>query len=168
MISVVEECSVDSSDVSPAVVSKDQILEQLTSLGPCIFIETHKALGTCPKELFSILGIKFPMGLFYADSEAQWQHVKYVLIKSIYQRKRLEGLSTFEDAIQLIRKSQKIMIVTGAGISVSCGIPDFRSEGGLYDRIQSRFALAEPECVFDIEFFRIDPEPFFSFAKVFY
>lgn len=51
--------------------------------------------------------------------------------------------------------------------SVSCGIPDFRSENGVYD-LASRLdlGLTCPEDLFDLEFFTDDPEPFFKFAKV--
>ncbi|CAN0011206.1 unnamed protein product, partial [Laminaria digitata] len=53
--------------------------------------------------------------------------------------------------------------------SVSCGIPDFRSENGVYD-LASRLdlGLTCPEDLFDLEFFTDDPEPFFKFAKALY
>ena len=34
---------------------------------------------------------------------------------------------------------KSIVIVSGAGISVSAGIPDFRSPGGLYEAVQKYF-----------------------------
>lgn len=55
---------------------------------------------------------------------------------------------------------------TGAGISVSAGIPDFRSPGtGLYSQLQ-RYNLPWPEAVFDIHYFRHTPQPFYMLAKV--
>ena len=59
------------------------------------------------------------------------------------------------------------MIVTGAGVSVSCGIPDFRSEKGIYSRLQE-YELDDPQQMFDIEYFRESPEIFYSFAKELY
>ena len=56
------------------------------------------------------------------------------------------------------------MILTGAGVSVSCGIPDFRSPNGIYSRL-SEFELDEPQQMFDLEFFRERPEIFYSFAR---
>ena len=43
------------------------------------------------------------------------------------------------------------------------GIPDFRSEGGLYSKAE--FAeLPSPESVFDIDFFQKRPGPFYKLA----
>ena len=48
---------------------------------------------------------------------------------------------------------KKIMVMTGAGISVSAGIPDFRSPGtGLYDTLQE-FDLPYPEAIFTLDYF---------------
>jgi hypothetical protein len=39
----------------------------------------------------------------------------------------------FASVINLLKGRKKIAVLTGAGISVSCGIPDFRTKGsGLY------------------------------------
>lgn len=63
---------------------------------------------------------------------------------------------------------KNIVILCGAGISVSCGIPDFRSEGtGLYHNLQ-KYDLDTPESIFDIEFFRSNPKPFIHLAKELY
>ncbi|KAH3764925.1 NAD-dependent protein deacetylase sirtuin-2 [Pelomyxa schiedti] len=58
--------------------------------------------------------------------------------------------------------------MSGAGISVSAGIPDFRSVGtGLYYTLQ-RFNLPRPESIFELEYFLSNPEPFFRLAKEMY
>lgn len=57
--------------------------------------------------------------------------------------------------------------MTGAGISVSCGIPDFRSPGtGLYDNLQ-KYDLPRPEAIFTLDFFLKKPEAFYDFAENF-
>lgn len=39
-----------------------------------------------------------------------------------------------EQAVKQIQEAERIIIVCGAGISVACGIPDFRSpKTGLYN-----------------------------------
>lgn len=47
----------------------------------------------------------------------------------------------------------KILVMTGAGISVSAGIPDFRSPGtGVYSNLEE-YNLPKPEALFDLEYF---------------
>lgn len=70
-----------------------------------------------------------------------------------------------ENVVKLIKESTNIVLFTGAGISTSCGIPDFRSEKGLYSIIKERYDLPYPEAIFEIGYFKNNPEPFFSLSK---
>ncbi|CAM9234649.1 unnamed protein product [Scytosiphon promiscuus] len=81
----------------------------------------------------------------------------------------LPDFRSLDKLLGLLRTCKRVVVVTGAGISVSCGIPDFRSENGVYD-LASRLdlGLSCAEDLFDLEFFVDDPEPFFKFAKVLY
>jgi NAD-dependent deacetylase len=62
-----------------------------------------------------------------------------------------------EQLAELIRGAESIVALTGAGISVPSGIPDFRSPGtGLWERV-------DPMEVAHIDVFRRDPERFWHF-----
>jgi NAD-dependent deacetylase len=58
---------------------------------------------------------------------------------------------------ELIDESSSVVALTGAGISVPSGIPDFRSPGtGLWEKV-------DPMAVAHIDVFRRDPERFWHF-----
>lgn len=58
-----------------------------------------------------------------------------------------------------------VVVMCGAGISVSAGIPDFRTPGtGLYSNLQ-KYNLPSPEAVFTISYFRENPKPFGMLAQ---
>ncbi|CAH1407969.1 unnamed protein product [Nezara viridula] len=85
------------------------------------------------------------------------------------RRNPLPKVHSLDHVVQLIKQSNKIIVLTGAGVSVSCGIPDFRSKDGVYARLAVDFPnLPDPQAMFDITFFRQDPRPFFKFAKEIY
>jgi hypothetical protein len=64
----------------------------------------------------------------------------------------------------LIDDAKNILILSGAGVSVAAGIPDFRTPGtGLYDNLQ-KYNLPYAEAVFDIQYYQFNPKPFVQLA----
>ena len=75
--------------------------------------------------------------------------------------------NSVQDITKLIASANRIVVAVGAGISVSCGIPDFRSEKtGLYTSGRHiKDGIPSAELFFDFDYFQIDPEPFYKVAK---
>jgi len=61
-------------------------------------------------------------------------------------------------AADLIRQAQRLVVLTGAGISTPSGIPDFRSDQGLWQRY-------DPMEVASLQAFRLHPERFFAWMR---
>lgn len=138
------------------------------------WLEDKRLDGIAPQKIFESLGMKLKMDNL--EVAEQWELLEKVvtsegIARSIFRalftnhRHKLPNINTFEDVIELIRTANNIVVLTGAGVSVSCGIPDFRSPGGLYAVIEAKYNLPEPQCLFDIHYLRDDPQPFFEFAR---
>ena len=80
------------------------------------------------------------------------------------ESRTVEGLAKYIKS----GKCKKIVVMCGAGISTSAGIPDFRSPGtGLYANL-ARLNLPYAEAVFDIQYFKTNPYPFYMLAHELY
>ncbi|MBQ3424444.1 MAG: NAD-dependent protein deacylase [Clostridia bacterium] len=68
---------------------------------------------------------------------------------------------------RVLRDARRIVCFTGAGVSTPSGIPDFRSDQGLYNETWEGMT---PEMVLSRSFFYLDPEAFFRLyrAKMLY
>ncbi|KAI9916126.1 hypothetical protein PsorP6_017074 [Peronosclerospora sorghi] len=76
------------------------------------------------------------------------------------------ALTSIADFVKVLKKAKRILVIAGAGMSVSCGIPDFRSKDGIYAMARHMdVVLPEPECLFQIEYFRDDPAPFYEVVR---
>lgn len=80
-------------------------------------------------------------------------------------RTRLPDFSTVNSLLGKLQTASKIMVITGAGISTSLGIPDFRSSQGFYTQLQ-HLGLSDPQEVFDLDFFHQDPSIFYLIAHL--
>ncbi|ESO84090.1 hypothetical protein LOTGIDRAFT_108079 [Lottia gigantea] len=136
--------------------------------GPMSWVHRQVSMGTDPRSILTDMlpdGMELPSDL---DNYSLWRLVINLLMEPP-RRKKLENINTFEDVVHLLKTCKKIMVLTGAGVSVSCGIPDFRSRDGVYARLAVDFPnLPDPQAMFDIHFFKGDQRPFFKFAKEIY
>lgn len=78
--------------------------------------------------------------------------LKYISFQEFEQANEIQ-----KSILSSISKSKKIMILTGAGISCNAGIPDFRSDNGLYNKKlkenESKMTIKGKE-MFDISVYR--------------
>ena len=84
--------------------------------------------------------------------------------KKVQVRPRLNQYYTIDHAVSLLKTSKNIVVLTGAGISTSLGVPDFRSKDGVYDLLEGS-PYADPQDLFHIDNFKADPETFFRQAR---
>ena len=118
------------------------------------------------KKLLTAFGVRPPPFLEGAPDEAYFSIVSAAIERELSKRAKLTRYNTVTDAVNLIHRSKNIIVVTGAGISTSLGIPDFRSKGtGLYSKLEESGLVSQPEDVFEINQFRDDPSIFYSVAK---
>ena len=64
-----------------------------------------------------------------------------------------------ESIVKILEGKKNVVVLVGAGISVSSGIPDFRSKGtGIYHTMDANeLGLSTPEELFHLECFQDDP-----------
>ena len=140
--------------------------QQLRNIGPAEFCRITVEAGVISaKKLLTAFGMRPPLRLAGQPDEAYYQLLSLAISKELSKRVKLPHFNTVNDAVALIKAAKNIIVLTGAGISTSLGIPDFRSkQTGLYSKLQ-HLGLSDPQEVFDINLFRRDPNIFYSIAK---
>lgn len=128
------------------------------------------ASGVNPREYLSRIFANNPRQTIPENiSDIDLWRVIAAILSDPPQRQRLQHIQTLENVCETIRNSKNIIVLTGAGVSVSCGIPDFRSRDGIYQRLRVDFpTMPDPQSMFDIGYFARDPRPFYEFAKEIY
>jgi len=90
-------------------------------------------------------------------------------LEDVKSSKRIPILRSFDCAgiAHYVKEKSvsRIVVMSGAGMSVAAGIPDFRTPGtGLYSQLE-KYNLPTPESIFTISYFKKNPKPFFTLAK---
>ncbi|KAI8576481.1 hypothetical protein K450DRAFT_256930 [Umbelopsis ramanniana AG] len=147
----------------------ESIQNQARQLGMIKFIEKYVIEERIPlPQLLDVFGCQLPSKIsLLADDMQLLNLLRVVMTRFLRKRRRLENVNTIDDVVDIMKNAKNIMVLTGAGVSVSCGIPDFRSETGIYARLDE-FDLDDPQQMFDIHYFRENPQIFYSFAREIY
>ena len=121
-----------------------------------------------PKKLTEIdeLSLENMQELLYfdkSDCDHLLKDLTIALNNVLVGRIRLPNFNRLDQVIEKIKNANKILVLTGAGISTSLGIPDFRSKNGLYEKV-SKLNLDDPQDVFTLDIFLENPSIFYSIA----
>ncbi|KAE8231693.1 hypothetical protein CF326_g3287 [Tilletia indica] len=146
-----------------------RMIDDLKQGGHINFVKNHVLQRRADvKVLLVALGVRLPRALLSPEvpDSKLIPVLKSALSRILRKRTRLAQYSTPEDVVKLLRKARKIIVLSGAGISVSVGIPDFRSKDGIYAQLQreGKYHLDDPTDMFDKRFFQQDPTCFYDFV----
>ena len=90
------------------------------------------------------------------------KEVKLLTKEEIFKIKYEKLINKFKN-----NEFKSILFMVGAGISTSAGIPDFRSNTGLFKQLQDKYNLSSPEEFFLKSTFLSNPIYFYEFTKLF-
>ncbi|KAK0709580.1 DHS-like NAD/FAD-binding domain-containing protein [Lasiosphaeria miniovina] len=164
-----EDLTEDKFFDGPEACTPDEAVhfrQLLRTVGPEVFCKRTVDAGVVTaKKLLTAFGIRPPAFLEGAEDDAYFSLLSLALSRELSKRAKLSKYNSVDDAVNLIKRSRNIIVLTGAGISTSLGIPDFRSKGtGLYSKLE-HLGLNDPQEVFDISVFRSDPTIFYTVAR---
>ncbi|KAI0477499.1 hypothetical protein GGR56DRAFT_673872 [Xylariaceae sp. FL0804] len=142
--------------------------QQLRMIGPEDFCRRNidSNLITA-KKMLTAFGIRPPAFLDGQKDEAYYSLLTLAMTRELAKRAKNLEYNSIGDAVRLLMGARNIVVLTGAGISTSLGIPDFRSkQTGLYSKLEKLgLGISDPQEVFNINLFREDPTIFYSVAK---
>ena len=84
---------------------------------------------------------------------------KQKFFNALTESQKIEALN------EIIRLSEHIVFLGGAGVSTESGIPDFRSQNGLYHKRDKRFSMYKPEYLLSYDCLHKKPAVFFDYFR---
>ena len=87
------------------------------------------------------------------------QKDKEKFFRALREDQRIEALN------EMVRTSEHIVFLGGAGVSTESGIPDFRSKDGLYHKKDRKFGSYRPEYLLSYDCLHHKPKVFFEYFR---
>jgi NAD-dependent SIR2 family protein deacetylase len=128
------------------------------------WVAKRKKEGTTAADIAESLGLNL-LAAHGQDEETRWALTAMAAVqyRSLTQpRERLPGFDAASSAANLLRRSERILVVNGSGVSP--GIPGFEA---FFEALgeQERCGLPEAEALFDPGRFVHQPAPLLSYAR---
>jgi len=115
-------------------------------------------------ESFSLIAQRQKLLNSLSNSNVRWVNNIRTYNTKVNQEKAISNIARYIKE----HNCKNIVVLSGAGISTNANIPDFRTPGtGLYSRL-SKYDLPSPQSIFDIVYYRHNPNPFCHIAKEHY
>lgn len=164
----------NESEDESTVISRQVIAETrkyLKENGSLQFLDKYLPLTASSEDLLELI---FKLGFCPRDIPRFQDNDRLLgLIKLLHtamkkvssMRDRLLNFYDVEHVLDKLQSASKILVITGAGISTSLGIPDFRSSQGFYSKLE-HLGLSDPQEVFELDFFNSDPSIFYLIAHM--
>ncbi|KAF9741047.1 hypothetical protein PMIN02_009007 [Paraphaeosphaeria minitans] len=152
-----DECTIDEGR---------QIRQRLHKVGADQFVREYiTSERYTARKLLSAFNVRLPHGFLDDEpDDAFYELLGRAIMRELTKRSRLPQYKTIDDAAKLLQERKNIIVITGAGISTSLGIPDFRSKNtGFYSELR-QMGHDDPEDVFNIDNFDADPTVFYKLA----
>ncbi|XP_017798056.1 PREDICTED: NAD-dependent protein deacetylase sirtuin-1-like, partial [Habropoda laboriosa] len=170
-------CLIDTADEKDEVSSTVSNLSDLSGLSDfsgegdishqwrnaSSWVQKQMLIGADPRDLLHHLLMDSTQIPEQVDDLTLWKIIINMMSEPP-RRQKLRHINTLTDVVRLIRNSNRIIVLTGAGVK-----KNFRSRDGIYSRLAQDFPdLPDPQAMFDINYFGQDPRPFYKFAREIY
>ena len=124
--------------------------------------------GMRPQDVLTRLGLQLSRGEGQPE-EAMWCTAALMLHEyrqRTLPRRRLTDTSVMVDVVRLLRNCRRIVVLSGAGVSASVGIHDFRSPRGACAAVTESFGLPGTDALFDMFAYVQNPQPFSELTRL--
>ena len=147
----------DSSDISELTSVPSSPLSDARSLSPPPGIDQLQHFRPPTPPSSQDAGDEMPPARKRRKIETRMRITQHLDLTSETAQSDLDRTQALETLLKALRNRRKIVVIAGAGISVSAGIPDFRSAHGLFRSLRAEHKLkSSGKELFDASVYKDD------------